>query len=228
MPVVRCTVIEKQTIADSAYEQIKHDIIQLRLAPGKKLSEATLSQKYNVSRAPIRVALRRLQEDGLIEIRPQSGSIVCPISIDRALNIIDVRLLLEPYAVKRAISHITDADINYLNDMFLHLDQMELGSDERSRYVSSVDIELHSLLQTRCGNRVIPEIINRYASEIQRIRRANIQWSNRMGPSEQEMRHIFAAIKLRDVKRTERAMVIHLQNIRTALSTLIDQNDAHQ
>ena len=221
-------MIEKQTIADFVYEQIKHDIIQLRLAPGEKLSEVTLSQKYNVSRAPIRVALRRLQGDGLIEIRPQSGSIICPISIDRALNIIDVRLLLEPYAVKRAISHITNADINYLDDMFLHLDQMEPGSDERSKYVSSVDIELHSLLQTRSGNRVIPEIINRYASEIQRIRRANIQWRNRMGPSEQEMRQIFAAVKSRDVKCAERAMVIHLQNIRTALSTLIDQNDAHQ
>ena len=68
-------MLEKKTIGDSAYEQIKYDIIHLQLAPGEKLSEVMLSKRYNVSRAPIRDALRRLQEDGLIDIRPQSGSI---------------------------------------------------------------------------------------------------------------------------------------------------------
>ena len=57
----------------------------------------------------------------------------------------------------------------------------------------------------------------RYATEIQRIRRANIEWRNRMIPSEQEMRRIFAAIKARDAEEAAEAMRVHLKNIREAL-----------
>ena len=215
-------MLEKKTIGDSAYEQIKYDIIHLQLAPGEKLSEVMLSKRYNVSRAPIRDALRRLQEDGLIDIRPQSGSIVCPISIERAVDILDVRLLLEPYAVGKAIENITDDDIHHLDILFAQLNSMPSGSEERSRFVSSVDIELHSLLQERSGNRIIPDILDRYASEIQRIRRATIKWRNRMVPSEQEMRHIFAAIRTRNTDVAVNAMITHLNNIRATLLTLKD------
>ena len=215
-------MLEKKTIGDSAYEQIKYDIIHLQLAPGEKLSEVMLSKRYNVSRAPIRDALRRLQEDGLIDIRPQSGSIVCPISIERAVDILDVRLLLEPYAVGKAIENITDDDIHHLDILFAQLNSMPSGSEERSRFVSSVDIELHSLLQERSGNRIIPDILDRYASEIQRIRRATIKWRNRMVPSEQEMRHIFEAIRTRNTDVAVNAMITHLNNIRATLLTLKD------
>ena len=215
-------MLEKKTIGDSAYEQIKYDIIHLQLAPGEKLSEVMLSKRYNVSRAPIRDALRRLQEDGLIDIRPQSGSIVCPISIERAVDILDVRLLLEPYAVGKAIENITDDDIHHLDILFAQLNSMPSGSEERSRFVSSVDIELHSLLQERSGNRIIPDILDRYASEIQRIRRATIKWRNRMVPSEQEMRHIYEAIRTRNTDVAVNAMITHLNNIRATLLTLKD------
>lgn len=217
-------MLEKQTIGDSAYEQIKYDIIHLNFAPGEKLSEASLSRRYNVSRAPIRVALGRLKEDGLIDIRPQSGSIVCPISIERAVSIVDVRLLLEPYAVRQALPHLSDEDILRIEKLFHRLDQMEPGSTERSLFISEVDIELHGLIHKRSGNPIIPEIINRYAGEIQRIRRANIEWKNRMTPSEQEMRRIFAALKERNVDASCEAMRIHLLNIRDALLHLPAQS----
>lgn len=217
-------MLHKHTIGDSVYEKIKYDIIHLHLAPGEKLSEAMLSQKYEVSRAPVRVALGRLQEDGLIDIRPQSGSIVSPISIERALSVIEVRLLLEPYAIEKAVPNLTDEDLRHLDTLFMQLDMMMPGSPERSRYISEVDIELHELIQQRSGNLIIPEIIMRYAGEIQRIRRANIQWKNRMIPSEQEMRHIFAALKQRDKDAARQAMYIHLNNIRETLLKLPEQS----
>lgn len=216
-------MLEKRTIGDSAYERIKDDIIHLRFTPGEKLSEAALSKLYDISRAPIRVALGRLKEEGLIEIRPQSGSIVCPISIDRAVNILDVRLLLEPYAVMQAIPRITDEDIQALDEMFARLDRMTPLSEERSRYISVVDIELHNLIFRCSGNIIIPEVINRYAAEIQRVRRVNIQWKDRMVPSEQEMRAIFIALKARDTTAACTAMHTHLSNIR---ATIINP-DAH-
>ena len=216
-------MLDNRTIGDSVYEKIKYDIVHLTLKPGEKLSEASLAEKYGISKAPIRVALRKLQEEGLIVIRPQSGSIVSPIS--RAVNIIDIRLLLEPYAAAHAVQNLTKEDLRYLEERFKLLDIMVPGSEERSQFISKVDIELHGMIQDRSGNPMIREILSRYASEIQRIRRANIEWRNRMGPSEQEMRYIFAAITQRDAEKAAEAMRIHLNNIRTALLNLPNQSE---
>ena len=218
-------MLDNRTIGDSVYEKIKYDIGHLTLKPGEKLSEASLAEKYGISKAPIRVALRKLQEEGLIVIRPQSGSIVSPISISRAVNIIDIRLLLEPYAAAHAVQNLTKEDLRYLEERFKLLDIMVPGSEERSQFISKVDIELHGMIQDRSGNPMIREILSRYASEIQRIRRANIEWRNRMGPSEQEMRYIFAAITQRDAEKAAEAMRIHLNNIRTALLNLPNQSE---
>ena len=216
-------MLDNRTIGDSVYEKIKYDIVHLTLKPGEKLSEASLAEKYGISKAPIRVALRKLQEEGLIVIRPQSGSIVSPISISRAVNIIDIRLLLEPYAAAHAVQNLTKEDLRYLEERFKLLDIMVPGSEERSQFISKVDIELHGMIQDRSGNPMIREILSRYASEIQR--RANIEWRNRMGPSEQEMRYIFAAITQRDAEKAAEAMRIHLNNIRTALLNLPNQSE---
>ena len=218
-------MLDNRTIGDSVYEKIKYDIVHLTLKPEEKLSEASLAEKYGISKAPIRVALRKLQEEGLIVIRPQSGSIVSPISISRAVNIIDIRLLLEPYAAAHAVPNLTKEDLRYLEERFKLLDIMVPGSEERSQFISKVDIELHGMIQDRSGNPMIREILSRYASEIQRIRRANIEWRNRMGPSEQEMRYIFAAITQRDAEKAAEAMRIHLNNIRTALLNLPNQSE---
>lgn len=218
-------MLDNRTIGDSVYEKIKYDIVHLTLKPGEKLSEVSLAEKYGISKAPIRVALRKLQEEGLIVIRPQSGSIVSPISISRAVNIIDIRLLLEPYAAAHAVQNLTKEDLRYLEERFKLLDIMVPGSEERSQFISKVDIELHGMIQDRSGNPMIREILSRYASEIQRIRRANIEWRNRMGPSEQEMRYIFAAITQRDAEKAAEAMRIHLNNIRTALLNLPNQSE---
>ena len=130
-------MLDNRTIGDSVYEKIKYDIVHLT----QKLSEASLAEKYGISKAPVRVALRKLQEEGLIVIRPQSGSIVSPISISRAVNIIDIRLLLEPYAAAHAVQNLTKEDLRYLEERFKLLDIMVPGSEERSKFISKVDID---------------------------------------------------------------------------------------
>ena len=130
-----------------------------------------------------------------------------------------------PYAAAHAVQNLTKEDLRYLEERFKLLDIMVPGSEERSQFISKVDIELHGMIQDRSGNPMIREILSRYASEIQRIRRANIEWRNRMGPSEQEMRYIFAAITQRDAEKAAEAMRIHLNNIRTALLNLPNQSE---
>ena len=111
------------TIGDSVYEQLLEEILTLQYLPGEKLSEILLAEKYGVSRAPVRNALGRLEQDGLVRIKPQSGTIVSEISIQKALHICEIRLLLERYAIYIAAQTVTDGQLAQLQRWF---DRLEL------------------------------------------------------------------------------------------------------
>src|SRR3954449_9198984 len=86
----------------SIYSQLRHEIVMLHLRPGARLSENELAARFGTSRAPVREALIRLVEDGLIEVRPQRGSFVTPISLRAMERARFVREALEAAIVRRA------------------------------------------------------------------------------------------------------------------------------
>lgn len=99
------------TISTVIYESLKSSIINLEYTPGEKISEVKIATTFGVSRAPVRNALQRLQQEGLVQIKPQSGTIIAPLpSIKQAMDICGIRLLLEPYAAERAATVITEEE----------------------------------------------------------------------------------------------------------------------
>src|ERR671921_101679 len=84
------------------YGQIRQDIISLRLRPGTRLSENELALRFGTSRAPVREAIIRLAEEGLIEVLPQRGSFVTRISLSAMERARFVREALEVAVVRRA------------------------------------------------------------------------------------------------------------------------------
>src|SRR5699024_5667265 len=82
--------------------RIRNDIIQGRIAPGTKLREVALAERYAVSRIPIREALRSLEAEGLVESRKYSGSIVAPSPVEDAEDLFEIRTVLEAATARRA------------------------------------------------------------------------------------------------------------------------------
>src|SRR5690606_42140978 len=108
----------RKTSTDLIYEAMRDDINNLRLKPGEKISEVRMAKKYNVSRAPVRDAIRRLQQDKLVLVKPQIGTIVAPVSLEKARDSCQVRLLLEPYAAEIAAKWINDEYIEEPDKQF--------------------------------------------------------------------------------------------------------------
>jgi GntR family transcriptional regulator, rspAB operon transcriptional repressor len=103
MPTVRPQMAASEVEADSSiYATLRRDIAALRLRPGTRLSENELATRFGTSRAPVREALIRLVEDGLIEVRPQRGSFVSPISLAAMEQGRLVREALEVAIIRRA------------------------------------------------------------------------------------------------------------------------------
>src|SRR5690625_4578075 len=91
-----------KTIKDLVFEQIKSAIITGQLKPGQRLVEHRLASMLNVSRTPLREALRLLEQELLVERLPQGGVQVTLISIDEMERLNDVRCILEVYCAEKA------------------------------------------------------------------------------------------------------------------------------
>ena len=202
-----------RTLTDEIYGRLREDILTLKMRPGEKVSEAKLARRYNVSRAPIRHVVQRLQKEDLVIVKPQTGTIIAPISLEKAREILDVRLQLECYAASVAAENITGRDLAELEARFARLDARRIGAEQKAQRLFEVDSYLHQTIWRLCGNDEIIRILNMYRDVMQRIRRATLTFANRMVPSIGEMRDILAGLKARNPERTRLAMQRHITNI---------------
>src|SRR5580700_9855201 len=104
------------SLRDAAYEAIKHRIITCAFKPGEYINELQLSSVLKIGRTPVHQALDRLMIEGMVEVIPRKGVIVRPVSLNEVLQIIEVRLINEPYGARLAAEHANDSDLAELDD----------------------------------------------------------------------------------------------------------------
>ena len=93
--------------SDGVYEQIKEQILHLELPPGASISEIETAEKYNISRTPVRDAFKRLEREGLLEIRPHIGTFISLIDLNAVSDILYIREVLE-YSVLSDLAQMYD------------------------------------------------------------------------------------------------------------------------
>lgn len=209
------------TIGDQIYKVLRREIIEMRIKPGEKLSEAQVAERFNVSRSPVRDAIRRLQQEKLVLVKPQIGTIVSQIVPDQAREICEVRLLLEPHAAFVATSRIADTDLALLKVAFDRIQSLADEREEKRLLIVQTDNNLHRTIWLFCNNREIENILDRYLDRMRRIQLATIEIANRLPPSEHEMRQIFEALMARDAERVRDAMYVHIFNIKRAIDEVM-------
>ena len=209
-----------RTLTEEIYERMRDDIMMLRMKPGEKVSEAKLARLYGVSRAPIRNVIQKLQEEELVIVKPQAGTIIMPISLKRAKDILDVRAQLETYAAGVAAEKISDEDLTDLEQRFSELE--DTGTTEgQAAALFAVDSYLHETIWNICGNQEVIRILGAYRDAVRRIRRATLDLGNRRVSSIHEMRAILAALTERNPEKARAAMYAHITNISRSIERVI-------
>ena len=97
-------------LRETVYEEIKIKILQGKIPPKTRLMEVALAQKMGVSRTPVREAIRKLEEEGLVTIEPQHGAYASDISKKDIMDVLEVRLDVERLAAKLAAQRITEKE----------------------------------------------------------------------------------------------------------------------
>ncbi|MFI8288240.1 GntR family transcriptional regulator [Streptomyces sp. ms191] len=134
-------------------EAIKHDILTGGLRPGQALVETELAARFGVSKTPVREALKTLAGSGLVVMSQYKGATVRLVDADMARAVYDVRLLLEPEAVRRTVA--TGAPLDAAHDA---LHRAATADDQAERSLANRDF--HRALYLPCGNPLLGRMLD--------------------------------------------------------------------
>lgn len=199
------------TAAASICETLRDAIVALRLAPGSPIQEKELTTLFGVSRTPVREALIRLAEEGLVDIRPQSGTFVSRIPLAALPEAVIVRQALEATTVERAAAAITDEGRKLL-DANLARQESFAGLDDTEAF-HHADEALHELIAVLSGHPGIWRVVRSAKIQLDRYRRLTLPVPGRMKHLIAEHRAVCEAVKAGDPERARQAMRKHLDAV---------------
>jgi DNA-binding GntR family transcriptional regulator len=219
MPVSRRTQSESPTArapsrADEVYAQVKRDIAQFKLIPGDRFTENELCERLSVSRTPVRQALIRLQQEGLVEVLFRSGWRVLPFDFDQFEQLYDLRMILETTAVQRlcAQGDTPSEALQALAAIWL-VPAVQRSSD--GAQVARWDEQFHSTLVAACGNAEMSRVHSDVTERIRIIRQLDFTQSLRIDATYEEHGKILKAIRAKRADQATMLLKAHIQSSQT-------------
>jgi DNA-binding GntR family transcriptional regulator len=161
--------VERQLLRDTAYDALCDAIVTGTLAPGERIHDAELCSWLGLSRTPVREALARLQEDGLVEMAPQRYTRVAPMSPGEARDSFPLVATLHALATELAVPHMRRVHIERLhaeNDAFLRA-----LHERKGPAAYAADDRFHEVFLTVAGNPQITRVLNRLTPRVHRLER---------------------------------------------------------
>ncbi len=207
--------IVKTSLVKDVYVRLKHDIMSTRIAPGTALAEVELARTYGISRTPVREALRRLEKDGLVDIERRRGARVSDVSFRNALEVYDIRTLVEPHAARLAAHQLNPGLVARLKEMRDAIAEPSLTSEAIERW--EIDRKLHDLILEAAGNELLRTVV--WDLRV-RTERAFTYYGaqGEMNSTRDEHIQLVDVIIQCDGEEAERLMREHLTNARARLT----------
>ena len=197
--------------ASLVQDELRHDIIRLRLAPGSRIDKMAICERFGVSRQPVSDALARLAEERLVEVEPQKGTYVARIRLSDVMEAAFVRQALET-AIVRAVAPAIDAPTMLSLERNLAYQEAAEQSDDIEGFYQ-FDQYFHGVLYECLASRQLVDIIDLSRAQLERARRLLLPKPGRSGATLNEHRQIVRALATRDPDASAAAMRDHLQSV---------------
>lgn len=204
--------VNKNTTSKTIYYKLREEIINLYLEPGTSISEKELSEKYSVSRTPVREALVRLAQEELVNIYPQRGTKVSLIDLSAVEEGRFLREHLERAVVREACKEFIPENILAL-EMNLKLQKMYIENQDNKKLFEA-DEQFHKLIFEGCNKKRVWNIISDGSTEFQRIRLLRLSSNSNWDDIYLQHKEILNSIKNKDQEIAEKVMKEHLNMVK--------------
>lgn len=208
------------------FEKIREDILEGRYRESDELRELTIAKELDVSRTPVREALRQLELEGLVKIIPNRGAFVTGITDKDVRDIYKIRSLLEGECARWVVRNITPEQLS----------ELEAGIDLAEYYLSrknlaplsDLDTEFHTLLYKASASKIIAHTLTDLHLFVQRARQRSVAKTARAKESVAEHRRIFEAIKTKNEDLAASLATEHILNAMANIEKFMDKEKAEE
>lgn len=202
-------------MADAVFSRIEEAILNGNLGSGELLTENKLCEMLSVSRTPVREALKRLQQEGLIE-ETGKGAVVVGITEKDLNDVYEVRIRVEGLATANCADCISDEQLRDLEEIIaLQEFYTERGQVDS---IKNLDSRFHEMIYSYCGSRILSSLLSDLHRKVQRFRRASVADPTRAKAAVSEHREILDALRAHDRTRAEHLSVEHIRNARASIN----------
>ena len=203
------------TTATTIHRDLRAQIVSLHRKPGEPLVEKLIAQDYGVSRTPVREAILRLADEGLVEIFPQSGTFVSRIPLETLPEASVIRRALEQATVRFAAERATRSQIASLRACLERQREVEAAGDRDGFH--QADEAFHTMIAEIAGYPGFWTVIQQVKVQVDRCRLLTLPVPGRIGTVIAEHESIVEAIASHDPDRAERTIVSHLDNLQITI-----------
>jgi DNA-binding GntR family transcriptional regulator len=210
MPVPAVEPKRRRTLArDTAYADLRDWILDGTLAPGERLHDLALADRLGLSRTPVREALQRLEDEGLVETSPNRWTRVAPLDPSLVTNLYPIIWRLEALALELAAFELDDPELEQMEQANQRLSAALDANDPAA--ASAADYDFHQVFIDRCGNRELIAILQELKVK---LRRLEMHYFSRHPSRESVAEHavLLDALELGDISGATSAIETNWRN----------------
>ena len=192
-----------------AFSKIEEEILTGELPRGTSLGEVALAKRLGVSRTPLRSALHRLSEEGLVEIQANKGAKVIGINTSDLVDIYTIRQRLEGLASSLAAKRISKEELRELEES-VDLAEFYVNRND-TEHIKELDTVFHSIIYKASGSRFLAMTLSELHKKIKAYRKRSLDVPGRLLNTISEHREILEAIKNGEAERADELTSLHIE-----------------
>ena len=207
---VKMTKSSQESLAATTYNQLKNRILGLIYPPGENLLEEQLRAQLNVSRTPIRMALSKLEQEGLVTHRPGRGYYIRGIRVDEVSSLFQMREFLEVPATRLATKNATDQELEDFRTFVRKMDD-SIAAKNYDTYLD-LAVEFHYRIALLTKNEILCETVRGLNEKLVMVSRILLKSESKMASSNVEHNQIMEQMLKRDAEKAARFAQQHVND----------------
>lgn len=208
------------SLADQIFMEIENNILTGVYAIGESFTEMNLSEKLGVSRTPIREAIRRLEQERLVDVTTK-GVVIRGISAKDISDMYEIRFRTEGLASRWAANTISEEGKKELREI-VELQEFYTAKKDVDN-IKNMDSKFHEVVYKNCGSLVLADMLHQLHKKLTKYRKASVSDSERAFQSTKEHREILDAILSGDGDLAEKLTVEHIKNAAKNMEKTINE-----
>lgn len=206
------TVQRSRSLHEQTYQALRDSILTGELAPGDRLIETQIAEQLQVSRTPIREAIRQLQREELITADELGWLRVATVSPKEAMDLYDCRIALETLAVTGACKSASNSQLKKLKELVMQAEKLlkRKTSNPDSIELLDLDYQFHRTIAESSGNTCLVSLLDQVFGKMSLLRSQTTRYNPRVLEIRTEHQHLYEAIAQGDIEAATQAIRNHL------------------